>query len=162
MDWLPVATFVLGQVVVIVLAFIQNRFQTEKEQRLGEAARLEVRREFQRETLLNLQSALHDLGRAWASMYHEDDMAFHRTGKWGGNQYASDLSDREVDARIRVAMYASRVNDDDARQTSEKLLKVGSSYVRSKDDAEATRIWFESLQLLHGTTSRVGEVLRSL
>jgi hypothetical protein len=161
-DLLPVVTFILGQVFVLLLAFVQNRWANEREKESVRAAREETQREFQRQTLLDLQTALYDLGRAWGRMFHEDDMTFQRTGKWGENQYSEDWSERENEARLRVAMYTSRVRDAETRANSEKLQRLGANYTMVKDSREATSMFIETIELLKVTTRNVGEVLRTL
>src|ERR1051325_6139626 len=76
---------------------------------------------FQRETLLKLQEAAHELARATGAMYYQDVMAHRGSGEWRKNQYSSDLGERYAAAQSQTLMLSERVRDEAVRAAVREL-----------------------------------------
>jgi hypothetical protein len=84
--WFPVVTLLIGMGTTSLTDWIKYRRDIARERDSREATRKEQRVErrvtFQRQTLLDLQEACVNLGRATGASHHKDGMAFKETGKW--------------------------------------------------------------------------------
>lgn len=95
----------------------------EREGRKDERSeRLAIRRsDFQRETLLALQTASQRLIRNTGASLHQDIMA-HRTGsEWQKQQLPDNLSDEHLQWNTETLLLASRVRDDEVRGLADQL-----------------------------------------
>jgi hypothetical protein len=70
-SWLPIVTFVLGQLFALALAYISNRWQHNRELVAREERRRDQQQLFQRDTLLELQDALLECERAFLRTHLE-------------------------------------------------------------------------------------------
>jgi hypothetical protein len=123
---------------------------------------LERRIGFQRQTLLDLQEAILQLGRATARVNHLDNMAYRETGKWAKTFLPDDLDENYRAAHARTFMFAARVLDDSVRELVAKFkdhsTQVG--YAKSYDGAERG---MRALEVLTDELNeRIGDRLRTL
>ncbi len=94
------------------------RLQREKDQ----SERIERARSFQRETLVDLQEAIHDALRT-INRAHMEDLNAHRAGKpWGTNLLPEELDEGVRLTLRRVLILVERVADDEVRQQVKGLM----------------------------------------
>lgn len=102
--WLPIVTLALGYVFSLVTEAFRDRRQSRRERDARAAEREDARasleqeradrrNQFQRETLLELQEVLHDLGRAFGREYHQDAMTAKAAGKWDPAPFLGERGD---------------------------------------------------------------------
>jgi hypothetical protein len=97
--WFPIVTFLLGYGIKAASDWIQHRRTLERDRETRKETRrdhlAEDRRRFQRETLLALQEATMEQIRTTASMHHQDEMVFRKTGLWQKQLFGEDLSQQD-------------------------------------------------------------------
>jgi hypothetical protein len=156
------------------LDWLKNLRESEREREARREARREAlsdqRRNFQRQTLLELQEAVQDLTRATGAMHHHDDMAFRRTGEWQRELLAEPLNEQLLLANRRVMLLAVRVRDDSLRATvqrfrghcSDTLIVGRGSDSDSQLRATSQAAMQSALPLVEQIHDRIGEILRTL
>jgi hypothetical protein len=155
MAWLPVVTFLLGQLSVLGLEVVRQRFQkTER----ADARRLAIedrRADFQRETLIALSDALIAF----------NDATFARA--WVTDTFT--LKEGYDKAYANVFALAARVIDEQLREATAKTLKASKAMLETKnyhpeddgtsvDDAE----YKDFVRLVSDIQTRLGATLRVL
>src|SRR5216683_6755018 len=84
--WFPVFTLIVGYAVGYGTLLIQHWLSVKRDREARNEARRdqlgERRASFQRQTLLDLQQAVQDLGRTSGAIHHQDMQDFKKNGKW--------------------------------------------------------------------------------
>ena len=117
-------------------------------------------RTFQRDTLIALQDALHNLMRLTAQGHYEDTLAFHAAGKWGYNTLSDEVNDGQLLARRHMLILVERVADDNLRARVKQLnvILTEISFAKSKgvSDAALNSGFTQSVEVLEliGTALR--------
>jgi hypothetical protein len=152
---------VVGALASIGTSWLSN-LNTYKIESLKEKADSNERaHSFQRETLLDLQEALHEWIRLITRAYFEDLQAFTISKEWGKNCLSEDVDEKSMLAQRKVSILIERLSDDTLRDSMKVLIKSASVilYANSREVAE---------QELRALTSRfimiqseLGTVLRS-
>lgn len=134
-----------------------HRIQSEKQAE----ERAERAKEFQRETLLALQEALHDALRLNARAHHEDVVAFKNTGHWGRGLLSDEVSDGLLLSRRMVAILIERVTDASLRADVKSLMLVAAKggLVRSEYESEMNQT--ELYERMEPLFEKIGCILRS-
>ena len=83
------------------------------------ADRQQRRNDFQRETLLELQTAVADRVRAFGKMYHFDTQTMNKGGEY--TQLPARMSEEDFVTSPRLNSIVERVLDDDVRQAAKRL-----------------------------------------
>ena len=110
---------------------------------------------FQRQTLLDLQEAIHDALRLINRAYIEDRNS-HRINKdWGTNTLTEEVNEGIRLAHRRVAILVERVSDDKLRTAVKTVMTLATQAVLSRSEREAE---FH----LEKTSSEANQVLESL
>lgn len=152
--------------VVGALASLGGTWLTNRNASSLHAEALKIERDdkfriFQRDTLIALQDAVHDLMRLIAKGHHEDTLAFRKSGEWGKNYLSSEVSDGQMLARRHMLILLERVSDDELRsevkQLNAKLTEV--SFANSQD--LANQIWDAASMQGLATLEQIGKALRA-
>src|SRR5579864_8701061 len=163
-DWFPVATLLIGYGTKSLTDLVQHRWSVKRERDAREAIRrdqlFERRATFQRETLLALQDAVNDLGRATGRVCHLDAMAIHTTGK--RQLLPDDLDEGYRHAQVRCSTFAVRVRDNVVRELVEQFRQVSADSTDAKDQDERDRAMKLAMQTAIQLNERIGELLRTL
>jgi hypothetical protein len=122
--------------------------------------RLERANAFQRETLIDLQDAIHNSLRLMTRAHIEDQKAHRQGSKWGTNLLGSELNEEIRLGNRRVAILVERVTDDALRTEVKALMSTASelALARSEADAKAASngLTFKGATVLE----QIGSVLR--
>jgi hypothetical protein len=173
-SWFPVVTLIIGFAISSVSDWLKYRRDSERER----AARIETRRDqrseqrrnFQRQTLLELQEAVQDLARASGATHHHDEMAFRQTGRWQRDPLSEELNDQFFQANRRVLLLVVRVRDESLRSTVQRfktLTNQTATFERGNStDSDLRDASNAALQgavtLIEQIHERIGEILRTL
>lgn len=165
--WFPVITLILGAILkgVSDLIFDERKTKREKEARLEQRLdAIQLRRaEFQRSTLLDLQTTMQKLARATGRASHEDLMAFRNTGKkWGANSLSEEANLGAQQAHASIHMLRVRVNDKEIREAADKFSSTCARHVHCRSEAESDACMKEMSGHMTELNERIGEALRSL
>ena len=134
-----------------------HRIQSEKQAE----ERAERAKEFQRETLLALQEAIHDALRLNTQAYFEDVAVFKKSGVWGRGLLSDEVRDGLRLSCRRVAILIERVADASLRTDVKSLMGVAVKCGFAQDEQEAERYQFELSERMTPLLERIGGVLRS-
>jgi hypothetical protein len=127
-----------------------------------EQDRTDQRDQFQRETLLELQEVLHDLGRAYGREYHQDAMTARAASKWDPRQLDADISDKNFQAEQRTSILVARVGDERVRDAVREMREAGSRLSFAGSEAESGALILRSREAFDRANERIGELLRQL
>ena len=137
----------------------RNAFTLQNER--DRVERAERANAFQRQTLLDLQDAIHDALRLVHSAHFEDLKAHSVNKEWGRSMLSEEVNEGFRVAHRRVSILVERVADDGLRTEVRRLMNATANVPFSGSE-EASR---ENLK--HATSEatrvleRVGAVLRS-
>ncbi|MGH1451353.1 MAG: hypothetical protein ACRBBM_18265 [Pseudomonadaceae bacterium] len=121
----------------------------------------EKARAFQRDTLIALQDAVHDLLRLIARGHHEDILAFRETGKWGKTLLTNEVSDGQMLARRHMLILLERVLNDALRTQVKDLNAKLTEISFAVNETDAHRLWDSAS--IHGleVLEHIGKALRA-
>jgi hypothetical protein len=163
-DWFPVVTLLIGYGTKSLTDWVQHRRTTERERVARQAVRqdqlFERRVTFQRETLLALQEAAAELGRATGRISHLDTMAVHSTGKT--QLLPDDLNQGYHLAQVRMNLLGVRVRDDSVRDLVEKFRQFSVQSTMADTQKDRDRAMNAAMQTHIQLNERIGELLRTL
>lgn len=158
--WGFIGTLV-GAIASLAGTWLTNRHSQALHSLERKLIREERQRVFQRDTLIALQDALHDLLRHTARGHHEDTVAFHEGKKWGENQLSGVVDDGLMVGRRHMLILLERVSDDELRTEVKNLntLLTDVNMARTMETADhllgiATTQGIETLE-------KIGAVLRA-
>jgi hypothetical protein len=166
-EWLStISSVVAGGGLTMLSSWIADRRLTarDRERRSEEEReRLQVRRkDFQRDTLLELQIASQKLLRNAGASLHQDIMAHRKTGIWQKQQLPGDLSDGHLRWSTEMMLLSSRVLDEEIRSLADQLrtLTVTVGFSNNEDDAEAGMSAAAEVQ--QALIRRIGKLVREM
>lgn len=164
--WFPVITLLLGAVAKGVGDHLSDSRKTKAEREARHEQRLDAiqlrRVEFQRSTLLDLQSAMQKLARATGKASHEDTMAFRQTGVWGKNHVSEEANIGALEAHTLINILRVRVNDERIRVIADKFSSTCSHHVFCKSEEKSDACMREMSKHMVELNERIGEILRTL
>ena len=163
--WFPVFTLMLGYGTKYLSDWYQHKRTVERERESRRETRdvtTERRTQFQRQTLLDLQSAVMDLARYTGKMHHHDLIGHRTTGIFHLQPYPDDVNENFRAATALTSILSVRVNDDRVRV----LVSAFKSAASDVGDAENPNDSKASLDTMSGLfvelQERIGVVLRAL
>jgi hypothetical protein len=164
--WFPVVTLILGAVAKGIGDRVSDARKTKAEKVARQEQRLDAihlrRAEFQRSTLLDLQTAMQKLARATGKASHDDLMAFRETGEWGRNQISEEANTGALEGHASINILRVRVNDHHIRTIAGNFSSACSRHVFCKSEAESDACMKEMSKHMTELNERIGEVLRTL
>jgi hypothetical protein len=125
-----------------------------------DAEQIERSNNFQRQTLLDLQEALHDALRLTTQAHIRDREAHQEGADWGRNQLGESIDESLRLAFRRVAILIERVAHDELRTQIKSLMSLANAVLLARGEQEAR----ERIALCYGAATEameaVGTVLR--
>lgn len=164
-DWVPpIVTFLIGFGTKWLTDWAQHRRTVAREREAREATRrdqlFERRVTFQRETLLALQEAAADLGRATGRVSHLDTMAVRTTGRT--QLLPDDLDEGYRLAQARTNMLGVRVSDASVRELVEQFRGLSADCVMARTQEDRDRAMNAAGDTHDRLNEHIGSVLRML
>ena len=160
------ATFLAGFGAKWWAEIVQHRHITERERGARREARrdllLQRRHDFQRQTLLDLQSTCVKLVRTAGQTNHHDTMECRSKGKWVRGLLPEDVSDESLLAQQQLSILRVRSRDQKVRDLAAKIKEFAAEVSVAETKAasdNALRLAFESHMALN---ERIGELLREM
>lgn len=131
----------------------------------SKAAQIEAderrRRDFQRETLLELQEVLHELGRAYAALHYADVSHFRKAGSWTPRpMLGEELNERSMEAHRRSSTLVARIDDDLLRGFVRELKDRGFDLLSAKSEEQSGEALDKSWDAFAEANERIGDLLR--
>lgn len=151
--------------LVGALTSIGTTWLTHRNSYLLQAARVSEERterakSFQRETLLELQEAIHDSLRLNTRAHFEERMACRQTGKWGDHLLTEEVNEGLRLANRRVSILVERVADEPLRAKVKTLTRLATDgrFLSSEHEAELNQ---QELAIeTPGVFEHIGSVMR--
>lgn len=152
---------VVGALASIGTTWLSTRtsYRIEHEKQADDSA--ERAKEFQRETLLALQEAIHDALRLSARAHIEDSKSFRKTGEWTRGFLSEDVNEGFRLSRRKVAILIERVIDDSLRSDVKSLMSVSAEGVLARTEQEAEMNQQALATMMTPILEKIGYVLRS-
>ncbi|OQW73326.1 MAG: hypothetical protein BVN35_12575 [Proteobacteria bacterium ST_bin11] len=151
---------VVGASASIAAAWLAARSSHNLEIVKSQGERIEQARAFQRQTLLELQEAVHDVLRLICHIHHEDLLA-HRAGQeWGKIMLPDEMSEGARLAFRRVSIVVERVADDHLREIVKHLMGGATQALLAKSELEASSQLDMTMQQSELIFQEIGTVLR--
>ncbi|KRW67436.1 hypothetical protein EA797_03960 [Stutzerimonas zhaodongensis] len=119
-------------------------------------------RAFQRDTLIELQDAVHDELRAVALVYMADEVAYRETGTWGRKMLGEELNNQVHFAGRRTLLLSERIADDNLRDHLKSLRGLLTEVQMAREAALAERTHMAAMNIGTSVMEHIGTVLRSL
>jgi hypothetical protein len=164
--WFPSVTLLIGFATGAVTEWLRDRRTEGRERKARKEARrdqfLERRKDFQRQTLLDLQEAVMELIRTAGEMHYQDLMASRKAGKWVSQPVTDELNERARIVQARTTLLSVRVRDDSVRGFVDELKGHASSLVVSKSQAESEATFANINPIFQKLNERVGQLLREM
>lgn len=152
---------VVGALTSIGTTWMASHNSTKLQKQADLDGRVERIRAFQRETLLELQEALHDALRLMSRAYIEDCASYEKTGNWASSRLSEEVNEGIRLAQRRVAIFTERVADDSLRMEIKNLMKLGNemlfAHSRSESGAALDQLTLNSI----GVLEKLGIILRN-
>lgn len=151
---------IVGALASIGTTWLSARGAHVLQREKSREARAERASEFQRQTLLDLQDAIHEALRLVHQAYFEDLAAHHQTKEWGMNMLSDEVNEGVRLALRRVSILVERVADDELRSMVKKLMS-GVTQVLLSHNQQESRLYIEKMSVDTGQVlERVGAALR--
>jgi len=159
--WGLVGTIV-GALASIGTTWIAAQSASKLQKHSSSHERAERERAFQRETLLELQDALHDGLRMMARAHLENGVSFKQSGEWGKSLLSEEVNEGIRLANRKVSILIERVANDPLRSELKDIMKASGQVSLAKSQAEAEANFNRAIFAANDVMERLGNVLRSL
>tara|TARA_Y100000780_G_C13673711_1_gene413385 strand:- start:287 stop:802 length:516 start_codon:yes stop_codon:yes gene_type:complete len=124
--------------------------------------REEQARAFQRDTLIELQDAVHDELRAITLLYMADEVAYRETGTWGRKMLGEELNNQVRLAGRRTLLLSERISDENLRDHLKCLRSLLTEVQMAREAALAESTHIAAMSMGISVMEHIGTVLRSL
>lgn len=152
---------IVGAISSLLATYLTNVHSRRLSADLRAQERLDKFQEFQRETLLELQGAIHEVARTTFLLHLEDSKSLISGVSWGAAVMPDKLADEDRVARGRVALYVERVADDQVRGMVKQLMMETHAAFLATSKAEADRLQEKISLTRKKVMEAIGEVLRA-
>jgi hypothetical protein len=163
--WLPVFTFVLGQLFAILLEWLRGQATAARERAARNQAREEAiadrRDKFQRKTLLALQDALTECELAGLEIKAAGENEMTTTGTWSTQAMGQVLREKRA-VLLQVDRLLERVLDKDLRQRVQSFIYAYDDVTAATSKHAADAADTAMTQAYQNALLRAGEILRGL
>lgn len=153
---------VAGAAASIATTVISSRNAASLQSAAAILEREEKARAFQRDTLIELQDAVHDELRAVALVYMADYAAYRETSTWGRKMLGEELNNKVHLAGRRTLLLSERIANDDLRDHLKSLRSLLTEVQMASDAAIAERAHMAAIEMGTSVMEHIGTVLRSL
>ncbi|HAS3568563.1 TPA: hypothetical protein ACGF6J_003380 [Vibrio cholerae] len=150
---------IIGALASITTTVIASWNMNNLSNKAKEYEREEIAKEFQRQTILELQVELLEYFRSCAQIYKNDEIDFEKTGEWGSSMSDLDNKNRELSAKTSILI--QRVADHELRAKLNLFKNSCNKCLMAKEQAEAEVHLVASFEMYKELIELIGKVLRS-
>lgn len=151
---------VVGALTSVLTTWVAARSESNREQQKLYDERVERARAFQRQTLIDLQEAIHDALRLVNQAHLEDRRAYRQGERWGRNKLPETVDEGLRVARRRVSILIERVAIDDLRAQLTALMASSTQVLLAGNREEADSYMEKSSKSAQDVLVNVGAALR--
>lgn len=164
--WFPVCTLLLGAIGKGLGDVLGDRRRDRREAQARKEARLDVQRarhaEFQRETLLQLQEAIYDLGRLAGRVNFADVIAEHELGTWGKKDLPAEVNDGFLLATVKTQKFRVRAASADIREMGAQFVNACTQVSMARARADSDNALKAAMSIFEKLNERIGDALSAL
>ncbi len=153
---------IAGAAASIATTVISSRNAASLQSAAATLERDEKARAFQRDTLIELQDAVHDELRSVTLVYLADDLAYRETLTWGRKMLGEELNTKVHLKGGRALLLSERIADDELREHLKSLRKLLTEVQMARDAATAEQAHMAAMGMGTRVMAHIGTVLRSL
>lgn len=163
---LPVVTLMLGVILNAAIEYVRDGRTSKREQKARAVRREEEiaakRIEFQRETLLELQNAVNEMGRQTAKLHIHDLQHFRNEGTWQEANLPHDIDEAQRAAVSWLSVLYVRVLDREVKLLIDRFRSDTDGTLKNSDALGSAKA-FENMQttFIH-LNAKIGENLLNL
>ena len=117
---------------------------------------------FQRQTLLDFQEAVAELGRTAAMMNVANTRAHRQTGEWRKNEYGDPLDEQARLSMARTSLLGARVADDEVRRLLDEMQHWWWGVPLAALADESGNAYKRVEQVCRSLNQQIGTVMRRL
>lgn len=151
---------IVGALASLGATWLASRSTHALQAATAERERTELARAFQRQTLLELQEAIHDALRL-TTRAHLEDLKAHREGAEWGRSLLSDESNESLRlAKRHVAILTERLADDDLRVQIKRMMSNAGDAILAPSESDARSLMQRCYSSANETIEAVGAELR--
>lgn len=166
-DVQPLITFALGLGAGVFADYKAHKWLLGREREAREAERETLRKQqrvdFQRQLLIDVQEAMHELAREMTEVHLHDLRATVQEGlPWGSSPYPPEQNAREGELRRMLMKLKVRVLDDDLRNLVGDASSVMYQVVFANNQAAAELAFSQVTPTVNATNERIGVLLREV
>jgi hypothetical protein len=151
---------IVGALASIGTTWLASRSTESLQQQRAREDRAERASAFQRQTLLELQEALHDALRLVTRAHIQDREAAKRGDAWRSGRLGADLDEELRLAYRKVAILAERIADDSLRSGVKDLMAKTNAVLNAFTESESKDTLEQSYALAEEVLQSVGTALR--
>jgi hypothetical protein len=175
--WVAIALPFIGYIAAAATEYLRDRQSLTRDREARRdariAAREDAREAFERDTLLAFQEAMESLMRNSAQVFHEDEMEFRRSGRWGiilpediGGEPSSRLAREFHRLRVRLLDESLRNQASDWSLLAAKATIGALRGENAKEARDRGRLVWEQCQaaytkLIEATGERIRALISS-
>lgn len=153
---------IAGAAASIVTSVIASKNAASLQSAAATLEREEKSRAFQRDTLIELQDAVHDELRAVNLVYMADEAAYRATQTWGRKLLGEELNNKVHLAGRRTLLLSERIADDELREHLKSLRGLLTDVQMARDPSVAERAYMAAMVMGNPVMEHIGTVLRTL
>ena len=163
-NWMPVITLLIGFFTGTFTEWLRG-FWVAKREKLArddsQRARIEERRvAFQRQNLLDLQTAVMDCARAAGKAHFADTMKFRETGTWRNDLLPAEINEEWRTAQMRTTLLTVRIADKGVREWADRFKNELMNLALSDERRRSETGMSSMAGIMESLNERIGEVLR--
>jgi hypothetical protein len=150
----------VGALASMGTTWLAGRSSQALQQESAREERAERANSFQRQTLLELQEAIHDALRLIHRAHIEDRQARQSDQVWGRNVLSEEVDEGIRLAQRRVSILVERLESDDLRLQVKSLMSAATRVLLASNQNEANHLLIETTSIATNALEAIGSVLR--
>jgi hypothetical protein len=150
----------IGGGASLLATWQQQRHSAAREEAASARERESRRRDFQRDTLLELQQVIVDFMRVYGRMEVVRRVAFNETGVWGNGPLPEDVNEGSRERLVRVYLLVERLDNADLRESVVEYARDLVQMSLCRDEREAQSIMTLAADRYPQIQHAVGQALR--
>jgi hypothetical protein len=153
---------IVGALASIATTYINTFNSTRLQTKADELLRIERLRNFQRDTLLNVQETLQDSLRNAVQTYHHDVVAHRENGEWQKSRIGDELNQRVLTVNRELTLLTERITNDKLREHIKAFRILISNTSRTNSEEEGDILLKQAVDEFNPLMEHIGKVFREL
>lgn len=152
---------IIGAGASIITSMIAARNAILLQREVNTTDRIEKFREFQRETIIQIQDVLLECMRNAVKTHMQDLESFSKGGEWGNGLLTEDVNEGTLQSNRKLIILIERVADGELRSKLKDIYAAINKVPLARTKTESDRYLSHMSELSSGVMDILGSVLRS-